>query len=106
MSRRRAYDPRVRQLDLASAVDLVPDGATVAVGRPPALALIRGLIAAGRRDLHLLGVPTGDIGIELLIAAGCARSIETSGVDLGERGQAPAFGRAAEEGRLQVLDST
>ena len=96
----------MRRLELADAAALVADGATVAIGRPPALALVRELIRAGRRDLHLVGVPTGDIGIELLVAGGCARSIESSGVDLGEHGQAPAFQRAVEEGRLRVLDST
>ena len=65
-------------MDPAAAAALVPDGATVALGRPPALALVRELIAQGRRDLHLVGVPTGDIGIELLVAAGCARSLESS----------------------------
>lgn len=96
----------MHRLELAEAAALVPDGATVAIGRPPALALIRGLIRLRRRDLHLLGVPTGDIGIELLIDAGCARSVESSGVDLGEHGQAPAFAREVEAGRLRVLDST
>lgn len=97
---------RVRKMQLAEAAALVPDGATVAIGRPPALALIRQLIARHARDLHLLGVPTGDIGVELLIDANAARSIESSGVDLGEFGQAPAFTREVEAGRLKVLDST
>jgi len=97
---------RVRQLELAEAAALVPDGATVAIGRPPALALIRELIRLERSRLHLVGVPTGDIGVELLVAAGCARSIESSGVDLGEFGQAPAFAREVECGRLKVFDST
>jgi glutaconate CoA-transferase subunit A len=91
---------------LQEAIARIPDGATVAIGRPPALPLIRELIAQGRRELHLVGVPTGDVGIELLIAAGCARSIETSGVDLGTHGQAPAFAEAVEQGRLKVFDST
>lgn len=96
----------MRRVELAEAAALVPDGASVAIGRPPALALIRELIRLGRRDLHLVGVPTGDIGVELLVAAGCARSLESSGVDLGEHGQAPAFARAVEDGRLKVFDST
>ena len=96
----------MRRVELAEAAALVPDGASVAIGRPPALALIRELIRLGRRDLHLVGVPTGDIGVELLVAAGCARSLESSGVDLGEHGQAPAFARAVEDGRLDVFDST
>lgn len=93
-------------MDVSEAAALVPDGASVGIGRPPALALIRSLIDLGRRDLHLVGVPTGDIGLELLIAAGCARSVESSGVDLGEYGQAPAFTREVEAGRLKVFDST
>ena len=97
---------RVRRLELTDAAALVPDGAEVALGRPPALALVRELIRMGRRGLHLVGVPTGDIAVELLIDAGCAGSIESSGVDLGEHGQAPAFTRAVEAGRLKVLDST
>lgn len=101
-----AYDRQVRRLSVEAAVAAIPNGASVAIGRPSALALIRALIRIGRRDLHLVGVPTGDIGVELLVAAGCARSIETSGVDLGEYGQAPAFAEAVKEGRLLVLDST
>ena len=93
-------------LALPDAVARIPDGATVALGRPPALGLVRELIRQGRRDLDLVGVPTGDIAIELLIAAGCARSLHSSGVDLGEHGQAPAFGRAVESGALRVTDST
>lgn len=96
-------------MDLLAAADAIapiPDGAVVAFGRPPALGLVRELLRQGRRDLELVGVPTGDIAIELLVAAGCARSIHSSGVDLGEYGQAPAFCRAVESGALQVTDST
>ncbi len=78
----------------------------MALGRPPALGLVRELIRQGRRDLELVGVPTGDIAIELLIAAGCARALHSSGVDLGDHGQAPAFARAVEAGALQVTDSS
>ena len=90
----------------ADAAGRIPDRASVAMGRPPALGLIRELIRQGRRDLDLVGVPTGDIAVELLIAAGCARSLHSSGVDLGEQGQAPAFARAVESGRLRMVDST
>jgi glutaconate CoA-transferase subunit A len=90
----------------ADAAGRIPDGASVALGRPPALGLVRELIRQGRRDLDLVSVPTGGIAIELLLAAGCARSLHTSGVDLGERGQAPAFARAVEAGRLRMIDSS
>ena len=96
----------VNLVTAAQALAAVRDGASVALGRPAAMALVEELIRRGRRDLHLVGVPTGGTAVERLIAAGCARSLESSGVDLGEDGFAPAFARAVEEGTLQVFDST
>jgi glutaconate CoA-transferase subunit A len=78
----------------------------VGLGRPGALALVRELIRQGRRDLHIVTAPTGSLAVELLIAGGAVRSIESSGVDFGELGFAPAFTRAVEEGRLESRDST
>lgn len=91
---------------LTQAVAAIPDGASVALGRPAAMALVREVVRQGKRDLHLIGVPTGGLAIELLIASGVARSLETSGVDLGEHGFAPAFTRAVEQGALDLRDST
>jgi len=93
-------------IDLAAAAALVPDGASVGIGRPAALGLIHELIRQGRRDLHLVASPTGMLGMELPVAAGCASVVESSGVDLGEWGQAPAFADAVESGRLRVRDWT
>jgi glutaconate CoA-transferase subunit A len=95
-----------RLVTLWESVAGIPDGASVALGRPGALALVGELVRQGREGLHLVGVPTGGRAVELLVAAGCARSIETSGVDLGEEGLAPAFGAAVESGALRVLDSS
>ena len=88
------------------AVAGIPDGASVALGRPAALLLVEELIRQGRSGLHLIGVPTGGSAVELLIAAGCAASLECSGVDLGEDGLAPVFGRAVESGALRMVDSS
>jgi glutaconate CoA-transferase subunit A len=96
----------VRQVSAWEAVAGIPDGAGVALGRPAALALVEELVRQGRRDLHLIGVPTGGRAVELLIAAGCAATLESSGVDLGEDGQAPAFARAVEAGTLRMVDSS
>lgn len=93
-------------LTAAAAVAAIPDGASVALGRPAAAALVLELVRQGRRDLHLVGVPTGGIEVDLLVAAGCVRSLESSGVDLGEAGPARAFIRAVESGALRMLDST
>jgi glutaconate CoA-transferase subunit A len=96
----------VELVDAATALAVIPDGASVALGRPEALGLAAELVRQGRRDLHLIGVPTGARAVEMLVEAGCARSLESSGVDLGEEGMAPAFSRAVESGVLKVLDST
>jgi glutaconate CoA-transferase subunit A len=96
----------VRVVSIAEAVGRIPDGAAVALGRPAAKALVEELIGLGRRDLHLIGVPTGSHAVERLIEAGCAASLESSGVDLGEDGFAPAFTRAVESGSIKMLDSS
>lgn len=96
----------IRPVSAAEAVAAMTDGASVALGRPDAMALVEELVRQSRRDLHLVGVPTGGRAVECLIAAGCARSLESSGVDLGEDGFAPAFSRAVEAGEVQILDST
>ncbi len=96
----------VRTVTMREAVACISDGASVALGRPAAEALVEELIRQGRSDLRLIGVPAGGRAVELLIAAGCARSLESSGVDLGEDGFAPAFSRAVESGALEVRDST
>lgn len=88
------------------AVAGIPDGARVALGRPAALFLVEELMRQGRAGLRLIGVPTGGRAVELLIAAGCAESLECSGVDLGEDGLAPVFGRAVESGALRMVDSS
>ena len=96
----------VQPVTASEAVAAIPDGARVALGRPAALFLVEELIRQGRSGLHLVGVPTGGRAVELLIAAGCAESLECSGVDLGEEGLAPVFGRAVESGTLRMVDST
>lgn len=96
----------VRPVTAHQAVAAIPDGASVALGRPAALFLVEELIRQGRTGLRLVGVPTGGRAVELLIAAGCAESLECSGVDLGEEGLAPVFGRAVESGALPMVDST
>lgn len=93
-------------MDLAEAARRIPDGAVVGIGHPGPLGLVQELIRQGRRGLHLVTVPTGGRAAELLIEAGCVGVIETSAVDLGEEGLAPAFGRAAAEGSIRVVDWT
>lgn len=87
----------------------IPDGAMLVV--PPdysgvAIAATRALIARGVRDLHLLASPSSGIQADLLIAAGCVRTMEAAAVTLGEFGVAPAFNAAVRGGTIHMLDST
>ncbi|HJQ56546.1 MAG TPA: CoA transferase [Vineibacter sp.] len=98
---------------LASSVDSlareVPRGAMVAVPADysgVAMELTRAMIRAGVRDLHLLGVPVAGLQAEMLIGAGCVKTIETSAVTLGEYGTAFRFLDALRNGRLAIKDAT
>jgi glutaconate CoA-transferase subunit A len=63
------------------------------------------LIRQGRRDLHLMGWNNA-IDFDLLIGAGCARSVETSYVGMGALGLARNYRRWAEDGRVRVNEHT
>ena len=95
-----------RFASLDEMAGVVRDGASVAIGTLSPVALVRALADRGVRDLDLVGVPTGGLAVDILIGAGCARSLETSGVDLGEHGFAPNFTRAVEESAVRVIDSS
>ncbi|MDP1907360.1 MAG: CoA transferase, partial [Hyphomicrobium sp.] len=87
----------------------VRDGALLAL--PPdysyvPMALVMALIRRRVRNLHLLAVPIGGLAADLLIGAGCVKTVEAAAVSLGEAGPAPRFTEAAETGSVRVLDST
>lgn len=95
--------------DVAALAEQVKDGTRLAVpvdyGGVP-MALTRAIIARGVRDLDLVCVPISGLQTDMLIGAGCVRSVETSAVTLGEFGAAPAFTRAVKEGRIVLKDAT
>jgi len=86
----------------------IPDGAKIAIfkdcGVP--MELGRALIRRKARNLHIVTVPTGGILIDLLIGAGCVKTIETAGISLGEFGPAPRFVDAIKQAKVQILDAT
>ena len=97
------------QQTLEQLVTQIADGAKVAI--PPdysgvAMAATRALLARGVRDLHLIACPQAGLQADLLIGAGCVKTMEAAGVSLGEIGLAPRFREWAQQGRLQMLDAT
>ncbi len=87
----------------------IPDGARVALIRDGcgiAMAVTYALIRRKARDLRLVNMPTGGMQTDLLIGAGCAVELETSGVSLGEYGPAPRFAAAVTSGSLAIKEAT
>ncbi len=99
----------VADASIDAIVEQIPDGASIALAPDYsgcAMAVVRGLIRAGRRDLDLIGVPQMGFQADMLIGAGAVRSVETAAVTLGEYGQAPSFCRAVEQGSISMRDAT
>lgn len=98
-----------KRTDLTGAAALVRDGAVVALGgglcaRLP-MALVRELIRAGRRELHLVG-SAHSVDVDQLVAAGAVAVCEESYVGYEQDlGLAPAYRRAAEAGAITVRES-
>ena len=87
----------------------IPDVAKIALAQDSvgvSMALTRELIRRRVRDLHLVCVPISGLQADVLIGAGCVRTIETSAVSLGEFGTGPRFAAALAAGTLRVLDAT
>ena len=96
-------------LDLDAAAGLVGDGDTVYTGgavlRRKPMALLRALVAAGRRDLDVVTF-AGSLDVDLLVGAGVARSVSTGYVGLGHHGFAPRFTAAVLAGDVDDREHT
>jgi glutaconate CoA-transferase, subunit A len=90
---------------LADAAGIVRDGASVAVTKFNPMAAVRELVRQGRKDLRLIGVPTAGFAVDLLVAAGCVRSIESGALVLGGHGAARNAARATASGRVTLVES-
>jgi glutaconate CoA-transferase subunit A len=104
-----AFTEPDKLVSLEEAAGHVADGDVVALGgalsyREP-MALVRELVRARRRDLHLVGSAHG-IDVDLLVGAGAVRVLEESYVGYEQDfGLAPAYRRAAESGRLALRET-
>src|SRR5437868_3928519 len=98
-----------KQCSLREALSAVTPGTRVALGgmtlyrRPVAAALA--LAASGIRDLELVTL-TGGIETDLLIGAGCVRSLRSCYTGLEIVGLAPHFTRAAQDGLIRIVEET
>jgi glutaconate CoA-transferase subunit A len=95
-----AADGLARRIADGTSLALAPDYSGCA------LAVVRALIRRGVRDLDLIGVPQLGFQADLLIGAGCVRSVESAAVTLGEHGPAPRFVAAVKAGTIAIRDST
>lgn len=96
----------VKEIDAALAV--VEDGMTVGLGGAVTaghpMALVRALARRGVRDLTVVA-PTGGIEVDLLIGAGCVKTVVGSYVGVeGLAAVGPVFRRAVQDGTLEVAD--
>src|SRR5215510_12845441 len=94
---------------LTDALVPITDGCMLAVPREVAgvpMAATRALIRRGVKRLHLVALPTSSLQADLLVGAGCAETLETSAVSLGEFGPAPRFGAAVISGTIKLKDAT
>ena len=94
--------------DLDDAIGIVRDGAIIGLGgsitsRHP-MALVRGLIRRGVRDLTIVA-PTGGLDVDLMIAAGAVRRVVTAYIGAeGLASTGPAFRSAVEAGTVEVSE--
>ncbi len=94
-------------VSLDTALSAVRDGMTLGVGgwifHGQPMALVRGLIRNGVRNLTLVPAP-GSIAPDMLIGAGCVATTACVFISFEHLGLAPNFRRAAQSGAVKVLE--
>jgi glutaconate CoA-transferase subunit A len=94
-------------VSLETALAPVKDGMTLGIGgwifHGQPMALVRGLIRKGIRNLTLIPAP-GSIAPDMLIGAGCVATTACVFISFEHLGLAPNFRRAAQAGTIKVLE--
>ena len=94
---------------LDEALSPITDGCLLVVPREVAgvpMEATRALIRRGVKNLHLVALPTSTLQADILIGAGCVKTLETSAVSVGEFGPAPRFSAAVTGGLIVMKDAT
>ena len=94
-------------VSLDQAVADIADGASVGLGgwifNSQPMALVRGLVRKGVRNLTLVPSP-GSVAPDMLIGAGCVKETACVFISFEHLGLAPNFRRAAQSGAVKVLE--
>ena len=94
-------------MDLDQALDHIESGMTVGIGgwifHSQPMALVRGIVRRGLKDLRLVPAP-GSIAPDLLIAAGCVSETACVFLSFEHLGLAPGFRKAAQSGAIRVRE--
>ncbi|HYZ31245.1 MAG TPA: CoA-transferase [Crenalkalicoccus sp.] len=92
---------------IGEALNGLADGMTLGLGgwifTSQPMALVREVVRRRVRDLHIVPSP-GSMAPDLLIGAGCVRTVSNVFISFEQHGLAPHFRRAAEAGALEVLE--
>lgn len=91
---------------LLQSLDAVRAGATLAVGKAAPVHALLALLSAGRRGIHLVGVPTSGFGPDLLAAGGALDRIETGALIIAGHGMPPNLLRRIEAGEIAQIESS
>ncbi len=96
---------RVKACTVKKAVTNISDGDRIAFGGfaayNKAMAVVHEIIRSKKRDLTIVGV-ANSLEVDMLVAAGCVKAVETSYVGLEKFGLALNFRRAVQEGRVKI----
>jgi glutaconate CoA-transferase, subunit A len=95
-----SIDDLAQRVPDQSLIVLPPDYSNVPV------AAVFALIRRRVKDLHLLFAPIGGIAGDLLIGAGCVKTLEAAAITMGEAGLAPRFSEAIQNNTIHMKDST
>ncbi len=93
-------DDLAQEIKDGTLIVLPPDYSNVPI------AAVFALIRRRVKGLHLLFAPIGGIAGDLLIGAGCVKTLEAAAITMGEAGLAPRFSEAVQTNSIKIKDST